>query len=470
MFTTIQNGSMMLNIVENTPNKGILRALDLFNRETLVVTSPKGIKDLLQNNAYDFEKSPFVKKLLKLVLGDGLVVVEGAEHKEVLADGKPKMQRKALLPAFSFRHVKELYPLFWSKSNEMVDLIKQDLRQQTSDGTIEISDWATRVALDLIGIAGFGVDFRSLTNPETPLNVAYKNALQPGKSSRFILVLALLISSKLVRVLPTKKGKELREGSVFIRKYIRGMLDARSSEKADVDGDEDHHKDIISVATKYGNFTTESLIDQAQTFLGAGHDTSSANLTWAIYVCSQPEYKHVQDRLRSEIRSQLPSPASGTEITAEMLDKLPYLEAVCKEVTRLYPAVPLIRRYCVRDSFVDGVAVRKGTSLMVPTWALHRSKELWGETAKDFNPERWLEGEKAANGGMEGLAYLTFAYGARQCIGKSFATAEFKALLAALVGSFEIEAVDDPKIKIEWGVVAKIRGGYRVRLKTLDAW
>jgi cytochrome P450 len=52
-------------------------------------------------------------------------------------------------------------------------------------------------------------------------------------------------------------------------------------------------------------------------------------------------------------------------------------------------------------------------------WALNKAKRLWGEDAREFNPERWLVGENKANGAASSsLAFATFGTGARMCIGK----------------------------------------------------
>ena len=45
-------------------------------------------------------------------MGIGILLAEGDEH---------KTQRKNLMPAFAYRHIKDLYPVFWSKSRDLVD-------------------------------------------------------------------------------------------------------------------------------------------------------------------------------------------------------------------------------------------------------------------------------------------------------------------------------------------------------------
>lgn len=107
------------------------------------------------------------------------------------------------------------------------------------------------------------------------------------------------------------------------------------------------------------------------------------------------------------------------EVTADVLDKLPYLDAVSKEIMRVYAPVPLVGRIPLKDSELSGVKIPKGTSVRVHLWAMNKSKQFWGDDAAEFNPERWLVGrDKAIGGATDSLAYLTFGHGPRGCIGR----------------------------------------------------
>jgi hypothetical protein len=80
-LTSLQDGKRVLEYVDNTPNDGIFRVLDILNKEVLVITNPKYIKEILQTNSYGFEKVPAIQNFMKVLLGDGLVTVDGEEHK-----------------------------------------------------------------------------------------------------------------------------------------------------------------------------------------------------------------------------------------------------------------------------------------------------------------------------------------------------------------------------------------------------
>jgi cytochrome P450 len=77
---------------------------------------------LVQRN-YEFVKPEGLRKGLGRLLGVGILLAEGDEHKR---------QRKLLMPAFAFRHVKDLYPIFWNKAKEMTEDFYDDQEQPGS--------------------------------------------------------------------------------------------------------------------------------------------------------------------------------------------------------------------------------------------------------------------------------------------------------------------------------------------------
>ena len=308
----------------------------------------------------------------------------------------------------------------------MVSLLKTHLVDSAEPApgkapAINIADWAGRVSLDIIGAAGFGIDFSSLSEPQSPVFNAYKEALGISGGSRLHFLLATLFPMKLVNILPISAIQQITSNIAYVKAYMKEVLDKRSreAEKAVHIPGGKSEIDVISVAMKYSGFSNKDMLNQATTFLGAGHETSATSVTWGTYVLSQPRYAHIQTRLRDEIRASIPGPFSGTQVDAQMLDKLPYLDAVCKEIMRLYSPAYSVRRYAICDTMILGVRVKKGTYVQAPTWAINKSKDLWGDSGRDFDPERWLTGKSKASGGADNIAYLTFSSGPRSCIGKS---------------------------------------------------
>lgn len=66
------------------------------------------------------------------------------------------------MPAFAFRHVKDLYPVFWEKSTKLVNGLmsvaqregKESVKSIDDAAIIQSAGWLSRATLDIIGVAG----------------------------------------------------------------------------------------------------------------------------------------------------------------------------------------------------------------------------------------------------------------------------------------------------------------------------
>ncbi len=164
----------------------------------------------------------------------------------------------------------------------MVTLIKREIetgpKAEKASAPVNIDDWAGRVALDIIGQSGFGSDFSSLSDPHTALNTSYRAAFAPRGNAQLIYVLSFFISPKLLHVLPGKNSKLFREGTRSVTEWVRNLLQARAADMYNHVGepnyiDNNGQRDIIAAAMKTKAFSTEDLVHQSKTLLGAGHET-----------------------------------------------------------------------------------------------------------------------------------------------------------------------------------------------------
>ncbi|KAL0573690.1 hypothetical protein V5O48_008261 [Marasmius crinis-equi] len=188
----------------------------------------------------------------------------------------------------------------------------------------------------------------------------------------------------------------------------------------------------------------------------------------------------IQTRLREEIRSkEREMSAQGRiDFTAEDFESLPYLTAVLKETLRYHPVGPHLARVAVEDQCIplsesiktssgrtiNEIPVSKGQKVVVSIASynrqviittsritrrpsdqsrLARNKEVYGEDAHLFKPERWLvenPSESESNKGPSVGVYaslLTFGGGVRACLGWRFAVLELQAFLVELIRNFE---------------------------------
>ena len=406
-----------------------------------------------------------------------MLLAEGDEH---------KMQRRNLLPAFAFRHVKDLYPVFWAKAREGVQAMTEKILNDAAErddaekntAVIEAGNWASRITLDIIGLAGLGRDFHAIKDPGNRLTQAYGRVFKPSRQAQMLQLLGMLFSPKLVAWLPFRRNEDISSAAGMIRAECAELIKEKKEKLAQKELTD---VDILSVAIESGGFSDENLVDQLMTFLAAGHETTASAMTWAAYLLAK--HTDVQTRLRAEVREHLP-PISGSDddstVSSFDIDRMPYLNAVCNEILRYLAPVALTVRTAACDTSIQGQFVPKGTQIMLVPWAINKSEALWGEDARSFNPERWMpksDGDKhaASGGATSNYAFLTFLHGPRSCIGQSFAKAEFACLLAAWVGRFSMELhnkeeMDESKIDIKGGVTARPSKGMHIDATVLEGW
>lgn len=377
------------------------------------------------------------------------------------------------MPAFAFRHIKDLYGVFWEKSAQMVAGIDQAIKTPSVLGekpsnVVEFGNWSSRATLDIIGIAGLGRDFHALDDPDNELNQTYRTIFTSGRLARIMQVLGNFIPVKLLRLLPMKRNEELGNAIKLIKSTCWDLV---RTTREKIEKGERTDYDILSVAIESGGFSDEDLVNQLMTFLAAGHETTASALMWAIHLlCTHPD---VQKKLRAEVRESLPSVMDkDAKVTSTDIDHLSYLNAVINETMRIYPPVPLTMRVAACDTTILDHFVPKDTVIIICPWAINASEKLWGADAQEFNPDRWMGPGKANSGGASSnFDYVTFLHGPRSCIGKDFSKAEFACLLAAVAGHFEMELADPAaKVDIANGITAKPKGGQKVKFTALEGW
>ncbi|KAI0666625.1 cytochrome P450 [Trametes maxima] len=433
---------------------------DFFMAPRLWTLDPRAIHHVLTHSV-DYPSPPERREALLEVVGRAPYAISGKEH---------RLQRRILNPAFGPSQVRDLTEIFVRKSIELRNVW---LAATGRSGTarLNVSKDLSRTTLDIIGLAGFGYDFKALSASNEPneLISAFRklHSSQPPMSS---IKMFLRFSFPFLKFMPGRMSKTIKEPSAVMQrigsqivaeKKAAIMREASEKNLAEVGRKDLQDRDILTLLMK-ANVAKDipehqRLSDAAvvsRTLLTAGHETTSTSTTWALYaLCKQPA---IQQKLREELLS-VPTDTP----TMDELSALPYLDNVVRETLRLYSPVTMLVREARHDDalplsqpFVDRfgnvhdeIRIAKGNKVVLPILALHRSKEIWGEDASEFRPERWERPPEAISAvpGVWGHL-LTFIGGPRACIGYRFALIEFKALLFTLIRTFEFElavAADD---------------------------
>ncbi|KAF8896617.1 cytochrome P450 [Infundibulicybe gibba] len=438
---------------------GNIARIDSFmGDKQIYVSDPKAMHHIIVKDQHIYEETDTFFILNRLAFGEGLLATMGDHHRK---------QRKMLNPVFSIAHMRNMVPIFY----QIIQKLQLAFELQVKDGPqeIEIVDWMTRTALELIGQSGLGTSFDPLTagaavHPYCKSAKAYVPALA---QMNFLLENVLPISSKIgppkfrramINLIPLKPLHHVRDIVDVMSKTSVEILEGKK--KALLAGDEalanqvGQGKDIMSIllranmeADEKDRLPEAEVLGQITTFTFAAMDTTSGALSRILHLLAT--HQHVQDKLREELADIW----KGKEgmLDYDELVSLPYLDAICRETLRLYPPVPTVKRIARQDVILPlsspirgldgreltGVALPKGTTVIVSIINSNRNPEIWGADSYEWKPERWIQGlpDSVSASHIPGIYshLMTFLGGGRACIGFKFSQLEMKVVLSLLI-------------------------------------
>jgi cytochrome P450 len=120
----------------------------------------------------------------------------------------------------------------------------------------------------------------------------------------------------------------------------------------------------------------------------------------------------IQEKVYNEINEYYPS--FDEPLTLEIINQMTYLDMAIKETLRLIPIIPLIARDVMEDFDLGPCRVKPGMIVAINIYSLHLSKDVWGEDAEVYNPDRFSEENTAKR---HPYSFLPFSAGSRNCIG-----------------------------------------------------
>jgi cytochrome P450 family 6 len=146
--------------------------------------------------------------------------------------------------------------------------------------------------------------------------------------------------------------------------------------------------------------------------------------------------------IQQKVQQELDSVLKNDEITYETLNDLKYLEYCIDETLRKYPIVPMLNRVCTNGYKFSGTnfEIEKGTQVFIPVLGLHRDPNIY-KNPLEFRPERFLNSPNGSEN-TNGLFYLPFGDGPRNCIGARMGKLQTKLGLAKILSKFSFELVD----------------------------
>ena len=323
------------------------------------------------------------------------------------------------------------------------------------------------VALDIIGRAVFNYDFGSVTR-ESPVIQAVYSTLKEAEHRSTIplpyweLPLANLLVPRLRKFNADLKLLDTVLDELIVKALdTQNLQDVEDLEKRDYSSMENPSLLRFLVDMRGEETSSKQLRDDLMTMLIAGHETTAAVLTWALYELAQ------QPELYEKVRREIDTVVGDRDATFDDIPKLQLVRLVVAESLRMYPEPTLlIRRALEEDSLPAAdtgfnTKIVSGSDLFLSIYNLHRSPEFW-ENPDLFDPERFLRAfsnpKRPDWGGYTpnlttmypneihaDYAYLPFGAGSRKCVGDQFACMEAVITLVMVLRDFDLRLAVKPE-------------------------
>uniref|UniRef100_A0A0G4HIX2 Cytochrome P450 n=1 Tax=Chromera velia CCMP2878 TaxID=1169474 RepID=A0A0G4HIX2_9ALVE len=221
-------------------------------------------------------------------------------------------------------------------------------------------------------------------------------------------------------------------------------------------------RDFLSLYMTADPTTTDSqLRDMVLNFLIAGKDTMSQAMSWALYELMQ--HPRVLQKAREEIKKAREETKGGDLNFEVTRNKLPYLVSVLHETLRLHPSVPRLFKTAKNDDYLpDGTFIPQGSITVVCAHTMGHLKSVWGEDAKEFRPERWMEMKSFPSSAK----HVAFQAGPRECLGRHMAMLEMACAMSHLLEAFDFEPAMDLKECVpRSGLTLAMKNGLHVKVQ-----
>nr|WNK22286.1 cytochrome P450 [Athetis lepigone] len=407
---------VLVNYTKQFGDRYVFKVMGL---RVLHISGPADIEVVLAHSRNIKKSAPY--DFLRDWLGNGLLLSTGADwHK----------RRKILTPTFHFNILKNFATVMEEKTQDMVQMLKKKNGEDVS-----LMPMVSDFTLFTICETAMGT---KLDRDQTSATLDYKNAVLNIGLQMLRRITRIWMHNDLVYK-NTQEGKEFGKTLSIARSFADNVIMDRKAQRAQNKGGEEVDTDGIGTkrrlamldllleAEEKGQIDIEGIRDEVNTFMFEGHDTTAIAITFGLMLLA--DYEDVQDQIYEEVQNVL---CGAEHVTMSHLADLKYLEAVIKEILRLYPSVPFIGRDIVEDFKLGDILVKKGTSVDVHIYELHHREDLFPEAEK-FKPERFLVNEM-----RHPYAYVPFSAGPRNCIGQRFAMQEMKTTISEICRNFKI--------------------------------
>src|SRR5882724_8195345 len=415
----------MLSLDPNAPVQHLVRLtrelgpifwLDMMGAPLVIVSGHDLVDELSDEKRFDKAVRGSLRRV-RAVGGDGLFTADTREPNWSKA-------HHILLQPFGIRAMQSYHP-------SMVDIAEQLVKKWdrlNADDEIDVVHDMTALTLDTIGLCGFDYRFNSF----------YRQDYHPFVES----LVRSLETIMMIRGLPLenwwmqKRRKDLSADVAFMNEMVDEIV-AERRRAAEAAADK---KDMLGAMMTGVDRASGAQLDdvniryQINTFLIAGHETTSGLLSYTLYaLLKHPDmlkkaYEEVDRVLGGDVNARP---------TYQQVTQLTYITQILKEALRLWPPAPAYGISPLKDETIGGgkYRLKKNTFITVLVTALHRDPSVWGPNPDAFNPENFSREAEAAR---PVNAWKPFGNGQRACIGRGFAMHEAALAVGMILQRFKL--------------------------------
>lgn len=412
---SLDSSAPVQNLARLAKELGPIFWLDMMGAPLVIVSGHDLVEELSDEKRFDKAVRGPLRRV-RAIAGDGLFTADTTEPNW----GKA---HNILLQPFGNRAMQSYHP-------SMVDIAEQLTKKWerlNADEEIDVVHDMTALTLDTIGLCGFDYRFNSF----------YRRDYHPFVESlvRSLETIMMIRGLPMENLWMRKRRRGLAGDVAFMNKMVDEIV-AERRKNAEAAADK---KDMLgAMMTGVDRSTGEQLDDvniryQINTFLIAGHETTSGLLSCTLYaLLKHPE---VLKKAYEEVDRVL-GPDLGAKPTYQQVTQLTYITQILKEALRLWPPAPAYGISPLKDETIGGkYKLKKNTFVTVLVLALHRDPSVWGPNPDAFDPENFSREAEAAR---PVNAWKPFGNGQRACIGRGFAMHEAALAIGMILQRFRL--------------------------------
>jgi cytochrome P450 len=399
-------------------------------RDIICLADTDAINDLFRLRPSVYRRVRAIESVTAEMNIKGVFSAEGDEW---------KLQRKVVAQALNSAHINRFFP----KLFETTGRLQRRWEGLAASATpVELCRDVMRYTVDVTTQLAFGIDVDTI-GTDGPVVQQHLDKVFPMLHRRINAPFPYW------RYFRLPSDRALARSLAVIEETVNGFIVAcreRMSQQPELfEAPGNFLEAIIAAqASESGSdFTDQQIYANVLTLLLAGEDTTANTIAWACkYFIDYPEHFA---RARAEVDAVLGEAPIPTE--PQQLKQFPFIEAFVNETMRLKPVGPIAPMETNEPVELLGYHIPAGTSIFGLTRYIAVAPINFG-AARNFAPERWLEGADNGSEAHNTSAFLPFGTGPRFCPGRNLALTEIKMVIAMLCRNFDL-SLANPQIPVE---------------------